>query len=318
MKFAERDLLFRLFKLCALLLLLPGCSTTIQTVKVSTLTANYCTPNVQYNNEAVPSQIPYNDSIAVRSIFSEHDFSLCKNLGLIPYINDYLNAGNVVESLVAKQRITDRYLVFSTELEAIAAELDCSGERVEQLANYIEKRNSRIVSRLTVASIVLGSATVLASTAFESNPVNNMINITGGAGTAVLGFWTLKPHEKKVQMAIERNLLSNIWYERNSDFVYPPSLWRILTETRFSNTDNSSLIRSIRERWIRYGFDDDENVKDLELLYFKDGGIYTAEQLRNLANMHNELQASIRGINQDLRSLIQTITTLPVRTQDLK
>ncbi len=315
MKFSQRRFLFRLFELCVLLLLLSGCSTTIQTVNVSTLTANYCTPNVQYDNEAISSEISYKDSIAIKNIFSEHDFSLCQNLGLIPYINDYLNAGNIIEGLVAKQQITDRYLIFTTELEAIAAELDCSGERIEQLANYLEKRNSRIVSRLTVASIVLGSATALASTAFESNSLNNVINITGGVGTAALGFWTLKPHEKKVQMVIERNLLNNIWYERNTNMVYPPSLWRILTEKKFSNINNSSLIRSIRERWVKYGFDEDENVKDLEKLYFNHGGTYTAEQLRNLANMHNELQASIRGINQDLRSLIHTVTTLPLMTE---
>lgn len=312
---SHQYLLFRLVGIATVVFLLSGCSSTIQTAQVSTLTANYCTPNVQYEDEGLIMEISDQDSMAIRSTFSEHDFFLAKNLGLLPYIKRFIAADNVVQSLVAKQYITDRYLVFSTELEAIAAELDCNGERIEQLANYLEKRNNRIVSRLTVASIILGSATAIASTAFESNPANNIINISGGVGAAVLGFWALKPNEKKVKMTIERNMLHNIWYEKNTEMVYPASLWRILTETQFSNTDNNSLMQSIRARWIKYGLDEEDDIENLEMLYFNNGGTYNAEQLRNLANMHNELQASIRGIHQDLRSLIHTITKLKNKTE---
>ncbi|MCL7986855.1 hypothetical protein M8998_02755 [Sphingobacterium sp. lm-10] len=310
MNYSRQYFLFRLCGICTVIFVLFSCSSTIQTAKVSTLTANYCTPNVQYEPELPIIDISDQDSIAIRRVFSEHDFTLSKNIGLLSHVNRYLIAEDVVQRLVAKQYITDKYLVFSTELDAIAAELDCNGERIEQLANYLEKRNDRTVSRLTVASIILGSATAIASTAFESNAVNNVINISGGVGAAVLGFWTLKPHQKKVQMNIERNMLHNIWYERNTDRVYPPSLWRILNEKQFSNTDNNSLMQSIRARWIKYGLDEEDNIENLEMLYFNNGGTYNAEQLRNLANMHNELQASVRGIQQDLRSLINSITKL--------
>ncbi|MFD2743554.1 MULTISPECIES: hypothetical protein [Sphingobacterium] len=313
MRISSICLLTQFFRAYVLVALLGGCSSTVQTAKVSTLTANYCTPNVQYDQEISFAGFSDQDSVAVRSLLSEHDFALCKNIGLISHINKYLLASDTLESLVARQHIIDYYLIFSTELEAIAAELDCNGERIEQLANYVEKRNNRIVSRLTVASIILGSATALASTAFENNPVNNVINISGGVGSAVLGFWALKPHEKKVDMRIERNMLHSIWYGTNADNIYPLSLWSILNEKTFSNTANTSLIESIRMRWAKYGLDEETDVQDLAMLYFKDGGTYTAEQLRNLANMHNELQASIRGINQDLRSLVYTVAKLRIQ-----
>ena len=65
----------------------------------------------------------------------------------------------------------------------------------------------------------------------------------------------------------------------------------------------------MRQRWLQYGLDD-ESDSPRQQLYFKDGGTFSAEELHDLANMHNELQATIRSIQQDMRSLILAIHTL--------
>ncbi len=290
-------------------LFLTGCSTLINNVQVQTLTKNYCAPNVAY--KSIPVQaIPSVDSTRLRAVFSDHDFVLVKYLNLSPHIIGYLdNPGNPAVKLAAKQKVTDRYMLFETELNAIAAELDCNGERIDKLAGYMDELNSNTQTRLTVASILLGAVTAVTATTIKNDKLNNGLSIAGGVGTAVLGFMTLNPKGKRVSMHLERNLLQGIWFQNNNAQIYPASVWGILSEKGFSNSENFSLVETMRQRWLKYGLEDQQN-SPLEKLYFNTGGIFTAEQLHDLANMHNELQATIRSVQQDLRSLMHTLSTL--------
>lgn len=290
-------------------LLLTGCSTLINNVQVQTLTKNYCAPNVAYGSIPVQS-ISAADSTRLRAVFSYHDFVLVKYLNLWPHIIGYLdNSGNPTVKLAAKQKVNDRYMLFETELNAIAAELDCNGERIDKLAGYMDELNSNTQTRLTVASILLGAVTAVTATIVKNDKLNNGLSIAGGVGTAVLGFMTLNPKGKKVSMHLTRNLLQSIWFQNNHAQFYPASIWGILSEKGFSNSENLSLVETTRQRWLKYGLDDQQG-SPLEKLYFREGGVFTAAELHDLANMHNELQATIRSVQQDMRSLMQTLSTL--------
>ncbi len=290
-------------------LLLTACSTLINNVQVHTLTTNYCAPNVAYRSIPI-QEITASDSIQLRKIFSYHDFVLIKYLNLAEPIIQYLGtASDATLKLAAKQKMIERYMLFETELNAIAAELDCNGERIDKLAGYIDERNAKTQTRLTVASILLGAVTAVTATTVKNDGLNNGLSIAGGVGTAVLGFMTLNPKGKRIKMQLQRNMLESIWYQNNKMQIYPSSIWGILSEKKFSNVENSSLIETMRQRWLQYGLDDEPD-SPLQQLYFKDGGTFSAEELHDLANMHNELQATIRSIQQDMRSLILGIHTL--------
>ncbi|WP_293883324.1 MULTISPECIES: hypothetical protein [unclassified Sphingobacterium] len=205
--------------------------------------------------------------------------------------------------------MTEKYILFESELNAIAAELDCNGERIDKLANYIDGLNAKSQTRLTVASILLGAVTPVTATTVNNKELNNGLSIAGGLGTAALGFMTLNPKGKKIRMTLQRNMLESIWYQNNNAQIYPSSIWGIISEKNFSNSKNLSLIETTRQRWLQYGLDDQQE-SSLEELYFRDGGVFAAEELHDLANMHNELQATIRSIQQDIRSLMLSITSL--------
>ncbi|WP_313153569.1 hypothetical protein [Sphingobacterium multivorum] len=290
-------------------LLLTACSTLINNVQVHTLTTNYCAPNVAYRSIPI-QEITASDSIQLRKIFSYHDFVLIRYLNLAEPIIQYLGtANNATLKLAAKQKMIERYMLFETELNAIAAELDCNGERIDKLAGYIDELNAKTQTRLTVASILLGAVTAVTATTVKNDGLNNGLSIAGGVGTAVLGFMTLNPKGKRIKMQLQRNMLESIWYQNNKQQIYPSSVWGILSEKKFSNAENFSLIETMRQRWLQYGLDDEPDSLRQQL-YFKDGGTFSAEELHDLANMHNELQATIRSIQQDMRSLILTIHTL--------
>jgi hypothetical protein len=290
-------------------LLLTACSTLINNVQVHTLTTNYCAPNVAYTSIPI-QEVTATDSIRIRNVFSYHDFVLIKYLNLVGPLIQYLDSPtNATQKLAAKQKMTEKYMLFETELNAIAAELDCNGERIDKLAGYIDELNAKTQTRLTVASILLGAVTAVTATTVKNDDLNNGLSIAGGVGTAVLGFMTLSPKGKKVKMQLRRNMLESIWYQNNKARIYPTSVWRILSEKKFSNSENYSLIETTRQRWLQYGLDDQQD-SPLQKLYFRDGGTFAAEELHDLANMHNELQATIRSIQQDMRSLIQVMNNL--------
>lgn len=98
-------------------------------------------------------------------------------------------------------------------------------------------------------------------------------------------------------------------FNDNSDGAYHNSMWAILNEKQFSNSQKNDLQESIKNRWLQYNFDGKIDT-ETEKLFFYDGGIYTADDLYSRANMLNELQATIRSLEQDLKSLSLRLNTI--------
>jgi hypothetical protein len=66
-----------------------------------------------------------------------------------------------LEQAVLYRKIHNRLLVASTEISSLVAELDCEGERADQLATYLDGRDQRRIRNLTLLSIVTGAATTV-------------------------------------------------------------------------------------------------------------------------------------------------------------
>ena len=302
----------RLKKIIALIIsvVLFSCSPVLKSTKIKSLTANYCEPNIQYDYSALNAamqKFPGQDSI-LRSHLSAHDGLLSEMTGIAPHLAAYYEAKDTLTLLMCKQKITDRLLLTNTELEAIVAELDCNGERIDQLAAYVDDINKNRNTRLTVASVVLGALTTVATVALK-NDASTAAGVAGGLTSAGLGALTINPKGKRVALSFKRNLLKNIWNNDNADQAFPPAIWKILNEKAFSNSGDRSLIETIKNRWLQYEFEGKISPVD-QTLFFDKGGIFTADDLHSLANMFNELQATIRSVQQDMRSLGLKVNSL--------
>ncbi|MDQ1150774.1 hypothetical protein QE382_002758 [Sphingobacterium zeae] len=66
-------------------------------------------------------------------------------------------------------------MLFGSELNAVAAELDCNGERIDKLAGYIEGINANKQTSLTVASILLGAVTTVTATTVNNKKASQRI-----------------------------------------------------------------------------------------------------------------------------------------------
>ena len=214
-----------------------------------------------------------------------------------------------VKVLQLKSVINSKITIALTELDAVAAEFDCEGERVAQIGNYVDNLNDSRNNKMILYSIVTGAAASIAGGIVKSDAWSSAIDISGGAVGAGLGLATLNPKGRKVEFIHQRNLLRDIWNGKLESPNFPPFIWYMYTEKKFSNKEQHSIISSMKERWLHYQFDDDKNAADHSVI-FSDGGYYRANDLHNRAAMLNQMQSATRTINQNINYLLLDLDKL--------
>lgn len=312
----------KLYPIFAAFILLTSCvSKKNQTIKqnILTLRDSYCKAPFKYNYEnKLPS---YNsDSIIsanqqLKGIFSDQSILILNALDNLDEVNEIVklkkdsSLNSQVKVLQLKMKINSKITIALTELDAVAAEFDCEGERVAQIGNYVDNLNDSRNNKLILYSIAAGAVASIAGGIVQDEGWSSAIDISGGALGAGFGLATLNPKGKKVEFIHQRNLLRDIWNEKLESPNFPPFIWYMYTEKRFSNKEEHSVISSMKQRWLHYQFDDDKNVADHSVI-FKDGGLYRADDLHNRAAMLNQMQSATRTINQTINYLLLDLDKL--------
>ncbi|WP_411811125.1 hypothetical protein ACLB9Y_13680 [Chryseobacterium scophthalmum] len=312
----------KLYFIFAVFILLTSCvSKKNQVIKqnILTLRDSYCKAPFKYNYEnKLPS---YNsDSIIsanqqLKSTFSDQSILVLNALDNLDEVNEIVklkkdsSLNSQVKVLQLKMKINSKITIALTELDAVAAEFDCEGERVAQIGNYVDNLNDSRNNKLILYSIAAGAVASIAGGIVKDEGWSSAIDISGGALGAGFGLATLNPKGKKVEFIHQRNLLRDIWNERLESPNFPPFIWYMYTEKRFSNKEQHSIISSMKQRWLHYQFDDDQNKADQSVI-FKDGGLYRADDLHNRAAMLNQMQSATRTINQIINYLLLDLDKL--------
>lgn len=286
---------------------------------ILTLKDSYCKAPFKYNYEnKLPS---YNsDSILnankhLKSIFTDQSILILNALDNLDEVDEILKLKkdsslySQVKVLQLKSKINSKITIALTELDAVAAEFDCEGERVAQIGNYVDNLNQSRNNKLILYSIAAGAVASIAGGIVKDEGWSSAIDITGGALGAGFGLATLNPKGKKVEFIHQRNLLRDIWHEKLESPNFPPFIWYMYTEKRFSNKEDRSIIQHMKERWLHYQFDDDKNAADHSVI-FNDGGFYRYNDLQNRAAMLNQMQSATRTINQTINYLLLDLDKL--------
>lgn len=306
----------------AFLILLTSCvSKKNQVIRqnILTLRDSYCKAPFKYNyEEKLPS---YNaDSIIsankqLKNIFSDQSILVLNALENLDEVNEIMklkkdsSLGSQVKVLQLKMKINSKITIALTELDAVAAEFDCEGERVAQIGNYVDNLNQSRNNKLILYSIAAGAVASIAGGIVKDDAWSSAIDISGGALGAGFGLATLNPKGKKVEFIHQRNLLRDIWHEKLESPNFPPFIWYMYTEKKFSNKEENSLIQNMKQRWLHYQFDDDKNAADQSVI-FSDGGFYRSNDLQNRAAMLNQMQSATRTINQTINYLLLDLDKL--------
>jgi hypothetical protein len=246
-------------------------------------------------------------------VYTKHDLKIANALGLIHDLIELRRLEKTgqhsTELIEKKQFVIFQLLIAISSVSSVVAELDCEGERLDQIAYYLDDRQNKRVKKLTVASILAGATAGVATNALNPGHLSEAIGIGGGIGSALLALMTFLPKEK-VYVVHKRNLLRDVWIETEHSTVYPSFIWSILKTPSLKN-DSTSIYQDVKNSWSSLGQLGKFNTKErnnLIALYFGDEGKYTAEQLHVRADMVNQLMSAVRLINQDLVSLILAVS----------
>lgn len=312
----------KLFYLFIVFSLLTSCVSRKNQViqqNILTLKDSYCKAPFKYNySNKVPS---YNsDSILaankeLKELFSDQSILILNALDNLDEVHEIIDLkkdsslASQVKVLQLKTKINSKITIALTELDAVAAEFDCEGERVAQIGNYVDNLNLSRNNKLILYSIITGAAASIAGGIVGDQGWSNAIDIGGGVLGAGFGLATLNPKGKKVEFIHQRNLLRDIWREKLESPNFPPFIWYMYTEKKFSNREERSIIGNMKERWLHYQFDDDKAAADHSVI-FSDGGFYRADDLHNRAAMLNQMQSATRTINQNINYLLLDLDKL--------
>ena len=307
--------------LLVLLLALAGCAASRPTrLQVA---AGYCDPPLPYRyNAAYAPKVNFEAALtpALLAHYPRRNLLTANAVGILPALQALLTLqetarqqpGPAAELAVLRQRqlVLAQVALVSSTVSSLAAELDCEGERADQVAGYLAQLDTRRTQRLNVLSISVGAASGIGTTVIGSKPGQYAFGIGGGLLAAGLGLLTLRQNGHTAEFGHPRNLLADVWSEQNASATWPPSVWYLLTDPAFSNGGQTSLAHNTCQRWQHYGqlaHPASQEGRQLAALLFGPGGTYSADQLTVRANMLNELQAAVRLLNQELQGLLLAV-----------
>ncbi|MVN78253.1 hypothetical protein GO988_18135 [Hymenobacter sp. HMF4947] len=301
----------------ALLLALAGCAT--RPPARLQVAAGYCDPPLPYRYDPAYSPQPNFEAALTPELLARYprrNLLTANAAGILPLLRALLaleaqarqHPGPAAELAVLRQRqhIAAQVALVSTTVASVAAELDCEGERADQVAGYLNEQDSHRTQRLNVLSISIGAASGIGTTVIDNQPAQYAFGIGGGLLAAGLGLLTLTGGHA-IEFDHPRNLLAEVWNEKPTSALFPPSVWYMLTEPAFSNSGQTAIAHNTRRRWEHYGqlaHPESKDGQKLAALLFGAGGQYSADQLTVRANMLNELQSAVRLLNQELQGLL--------------
>lgn len=308
-----------------LCLALAGCAGTRPTRRLH-VAAGYCDPPLPYRYD--PAYLPKADfeaalTPALLARYPRRNLLAANAAGILPQLQELLALEETARwppprrqqpaadlaVLRQRQRILAQVQLVSAAVASTAAELDCEGERADQVAGYLREQDNRRTQRFNVLSISIGAASGIGTTVIDNKPGQYAFGIGGGLLAAGLGLLTLGG-EHTAEFTHPRNLLADVWAEKPTSELFPPSVWYMLTEPAFSNSGQTALAHNTRQRWEHYGqlaHPASKKGQQLAALLFGPGGRYSADELTVRANMLNELQSAVRLLNQELQGLLMVL-----------
>lgn len=241
------------------------------------------------------------NAIGVLDLLKEHH-SLKIKYSQNPTIENRLNL------IERQQTIIQKINISSLEISSVTSELDCEEERADQIANFLIGKAEEREKNLVIGSIVVGAVGAITTEGLNNSSSMGKSGSYVAIGTALieatLGILMLT-NNKKVSFSHERNTLGEIWYGPPTSKTLPPSIWYYLNY-KDSNKRKESLRELLIEHWATFGQIEKKNKKNIQNsdeIYFGMGGKYSSEQLKNRADMYDQIEAYINLMKQDLKLL---------------
>lgn len=300
---------------------LHACAGVKNSTTISEIEKSNCShqPDYQYSITEIPDPY-YTLSIdtALSKRYSFRALNMANAIGLLDVLTKYHsskkeyiihpNTDKRIELLELAQLVNQRVNTTSLEISSVASELDCEEERASQISNYLKGKEDERENKLIIGSIIVGAAgSIGAELLANSEGTGNAASYVA-IGTSVIevSFGVLMlVNKQKVNFHHHRNTLREIWEGPATAKTLPPTIWYYLNYEDPSK-QQPSLRKALAKNWVNFGQVAKKSKKTQSTpsqIYFGDGGKYTAEQLKNRADMYDQIEAYITLMKQDLKQL---------------
>lgn len=305
------------FALLCLIVILSSCSSNKSAVSLANLEKSTCytQSDYHYTVDDLPKVLNINniDSNLQKnfSLASLNMANAIQILDVIEYYNrlktEYLS-GRSIEKKIAlmevQQSIIQRINISSLEISSVASELDCEEERIKQIFTFLKNKADNRERNLVIASIVVGSvgaiSTEILNNTYSNGKPGSFVSVGSAIIEAGLGVLILT-NKSKINFYHKRNSLGEVWNGLPTSKTLPPAIWYYLNYS--NNTYREKSLRGLLvENWQNYGQVSKKGKNSIDI-YFGEGGGYSAEELKNRADMYDQLEAYISLMKQDLKLL---------------
>lgn len=203
-----------------------------------------------------------------------------------------------VEYFIRYQEIINKVTLAELEISSLNAAVSCEEEKTQQLAWYLDRQESKVSNRRTIAGIFTDASASLISGgivlwAASGNTLRQLLGVAASLTQITLNLIN-KREIFKVHVSHEVNLLREI-YDDDAGWsnIIPPAVWYYIHEKRVA-IQGGSIREQMVDTWNSFQIQNDLD------LYLSDGGVYTEEQLRTRASMLDLISSNIELMKQDL------------------
>lgn len=315
MRFKKSFFLFWLISLtlysCSSVKDLPSNANAIKSVCYNKSDYNYTVEKIPKN--LLPEEL---DPVLNKN-FSFDALNVANAIGVMEPLKKYIllktkyaqdsSIENRINILENRQKIIQKINTSSLEISSVTSELDCEEERAEQLANFMKEQIDEREKNLVIGSIILGAAGAITAEVLNNNPSagksGSYVAIGSAIAEATLGVLMLT-NKQRIYFSHERNTIGEIMDNVTVSKTLPPSIWYYLNYK--NDTDKKqSLQKILVENWETFGQIGKKKKQEnnTQQIYFGRGGKYTSEELKNRANMLDQIKSYIKLMKQDLETL---------------
>ena len=216
------------------------------------------------------------------------------------------------------QRITERVMAASLQVDATIAQIDNEIARANEVRGFLADKRDRRVTRANLLSVIIGgglgatsSGLQLSSTLDKPAAAVGIVAGTASAGLALAGIHAQKGGTRVFDFS--SNMLAE-FFDRPMlpDSHYPATVWTFLNAAPQVGTDGATRREELVQTWVRLKrIDSLQSKEKIDHLSSQpaQGLRLTIDDYEDRAAMLQDVRARISFLKRDLGSLL---TSLPV------
>jgi hypothetical protein len=260
------------------------------------------------------------ESLQVHSTGSERTAQLVgvqSELNQLRKLADSDIHGDGWQVLWLHQRVSERVMGASLQVDATIAQIDNEISRANELRGYLSDRRDRRVSRANLLSALVGGGLGATSSGLQlSSSLNKPAAIVGiSAGTLSAGLAISGIHAQKgetSQFNFDSNMLAEL-FDRPTlpDSHYPPTVWTFLNEAAPNSSDGLTRKQQLLRSWVQVKrIDSLTSVDKIDHLTSEPSEAFrlSIDDLEDRVAMLQDVRARISFLKRDLGELL---TSLP-------